>query len=133
MHPFNDTIEYNVSLNLPSGWSYSGTQTVTATAPGNYTLKFNLTSSNTPNNYSIIANVNYTYPANNKGLSDNKTVEMNNNIPILEIVRETPKVVGKDKVFDSILTIHNKGCAATSGATVVKEKLSTGWVPANPS
>ena len=43
-HPFNDSIEYNVSLSLPSGWGYSGSQLVTGSLPGNYTLRFNLTS-----------------------------------------------------------------------------------------
>ncbi|MFB6217530.1 MAG: hypothetical protein ABEJ72_11305, partial [Candidatus Aenigmatarchaeota archaeon] len=52
-------------------------------------------------------------------------------MPILEIVRETPETVAKDKVFDSRLTVHNRGCAPVSSATV-NEKISTGWVPANP-
>ena len=62
-----------------------------------------------------------------------KQIEMSDAMPILEVVRETPKIVGSNKVFDSILSIHNKGCAATSGTTTVKEVLSIGWTPANPS
>ena len=34
-------------------------------------------------------------------------------------------------VFESALVVRNKGCAATSGTTVVEEQ--TGWVPANPA
>ncbi|RKY30030.1 MAG: hypothetical protein DRP74_07785, partial [Candidatus Omnitrophota bacterium] len=133
VHPFNESVQYNVSLTLPTGWNYSGSQVVTTSGSANYTLKFNITASNSPDNVTIIANINYTFPSSTKSITRSFNIEMNNNIPILEVVRETPKVIGSNKVFDSALVIHNKGCAATTGTTVVKELLSTGWVPANPS
>ena len=44
-NPFNDKIEYNVTLEEPSGWSYSPSyQLINTTSSGNYTLFFNITS-----------------------------------------------------------------------------------------
>ncbi|MBN4049279.1 hypothetical protein JYT91_01550, partial [archaeon AH-315-M20] len=38
----------------------------------------------------------------------------------------------RDTVFESQISVDNKGCAATAVNTIVKETLSTGWTPANP-
>ncbi|MBU4352969.1 MAG: hypothetical protein KJ939_07880, partial [Nanoarchaeota archaeon] len=132
-HPFNDTIKYNVTLQMPAGWTYSGMQKVNITNLGNYTLRFNITSDQTPINATIKAFVNYSYPyvAKNRNQTDN--VEMSNAIPIIEVIRETPKVMGNNKVFDSIISLHNKGCAATTGTTIITEDVLEGWTPANPS
>ncbi|UCD07246.1 MAG: hypothetical protein JSW41_05485, partial [Candidatus Aenigmatarchaeota archaeon] len=35
--------------------------------------------------------------------------------------------------LDSALVIHNKGCAATTGTTTLKETISSGWTPGSPS
>src|SRR3989339_711158 len=131
-HPFNEKINYDVTLNLPSGWSYSGGQTINAILPGNYTVLFNVTSGQNNEQTSVNASIDYSYPvAKNKLIS--QSVENGDNIPILEVVREMPKVVGRNTVFDAQLSVHNKGCASTSGTTTVSESLSTGWTPANPS
>jgi len=134
-HPFNDPIEYNISLNLPPGWTYSGYQLLNATQPQNYTTTFNITSDNNiTRNISVNPIINFTYPNNlNKTRLINKTIQQNNNTPILEITRETPKVTATDGVFESALTIHNKGCGATTQNTIIQEQLSTGWTPANPN
>jgi hypothetical protein len=133
-HPFNDFIQYNVTLEVPSGWSFSPSyQLVNVSSAGNYTISFNLTSSNAASEIAIVnASVTYNYPGIQKSKKASFTIQESNSIAILEVIRETPKLVGSDKVFDSRLTIHNKGCAATSGATIVKEIVSTGWTPANP-
>ncbi|MFH1290654.1 MAG: hypothetical protein ABIH92_04570, partial [Nanoarchaeota archaeon] len=52
---------------------------------------------------------------------------------IIEIIRESPNIIGTDTVLDGQLSVHNKGCAATRTDTIVKEILSTGWTPANPT
>ncbi|MFH1711273.1 MAG: hypothetical protein ABH840_03105, partial [Nanoarchaeota archaeon] len=133
VHLFNDSVDYNASLELPDEWSYSGSQIISATTPGNYTVKFNITSGQTEGTLSMNATINYTIAGINKILKTSKNIENNNSIPIIEIVRETPKIIGRDTVFDAQLSVHNKGCAATTGTTIVKEIVSTGWTPANPS
>ena len=235
-HPFNDSIEYNVSLSLPSGWGYSGSQLVTGSLPGNYTLRFNLTSYQTPENATINATIRYVFPlgispqtiSNKTELSLNssagitqaahnlirkyyargvyanltlfyfnttsartainvtlngnllgtmpaanlstsyiftnvsvpwlnmitinityqgdftniteslliygaenqknasKQIEMSNSMPILEVVRETPKTVGNSREFYSRLSVHNKGCASATSVSFV-EQISSGW------
>ncbi|MBU2637632.1 MAG: hypothetical protein KJ955_01535, partial [Nanoarchaeota archaeon] len=126
VHPFNDSIEYNVSLSLPSGWSYSGSQLVTASSRRNYTVSFNLTSGSTPVNASIDAFINYTYPATAKGVNLSRQIEMSDSIPILEITRETPSTVGNSKEFYSRLVVHNKGCASATSVSFV-EQVTSGW------
>jgi len=133
IHPFNDTIEYNVSLEIPNGWAYSGSQTFNASTQTNYTLTFNVTTDATSVLGRINATLIYSYPGVSKTKRLGKSIENNQSIPILEVVRETPKIIGGDIVFDSRLSVHNRGCGATSGSTVVKEFVSTGWTPANPS
>src|SRR3989339_309233 len=131
-HPFNEEVNYDVTLNLPSGWGYSGGQTINANIPGNYTLLFNVTSRQNNEQTSVNASIDYSYPvAKNKLII--QSIENGDNIPILEVVREMPKVIGRNTVFDAQLSVHNKGCASTSGTTAVVESLSTGWTPANPS
>ncbi|MBU4457032.1 MAG: hypothetical protein KKA65_06035 [Nanoarchaeota archaeon] len=125
-HPFNDTISYNVSLNVPSGWSSLGMQKINATTPGNYTLAFNITSDQTPINATIYAFVNYTYPNINKIKNHSSEIETSNTIPILEVIRETPTVVDNNKEFYSRLVVHNKGCGEASSVSFV-EQISTGW------
>jgi hypothetical protein len=133
-HPFNDFIQYNISLEVPQGWSYSPSFIlVNASFPGNYTASFNLTSSNSESEIAIVnASVSYNYPGIQKSKKASFTIQESNSIAILEIIRETPKVIGNNRVFDSRLVVHNKGCAATSGTTIVKEIVSSGWTPANP-
>ncbi|MDI6737663.1 MAG: hypothetical protein QME12_04045, partial [Nanoarchaeota archaeon] len=126
VHPFNDSIQYNVSLSLPSGWSYSGSQLVTGSLPGNYTVKFNLTSGQTSNNFTIDAFVNYTYPALSNSKNTTAQIEMSDAMPILEVTRETPMVVGNGKEFYSRLAVHNKGCASATSVSFV-EQAPSGW------
>ncbi|MBI4010468.1 MAG: hypothetical protein HY361_04775, partial [Candidatus Aenigmarchaeota archaeon] len=123
---------YNISLTLPSGWSYSGTQYINANGSGNYSVLFNVTSGQTSANETVNATVKFVYPGLSKVRNETKQVE-NGGIAILDVVRETPKLIGKDTVGDAQLTIHNKGCRTSSSGAVVKEILSTGWTPANPS
>ncbi|MCK5063308.1 MAG: hypothetical protein KAR23_05240, partial [Candidatus Aenigmarchaeota archaeon] len=132
---FTDAIQYNVSLEIPAGWSSSPAyQLVNTTAPGNYTLSFNLTSSSSAAEIVYVnATVAYTYPVSEKTRNSTSMINESNSISILEITRETPSNIGTDTVFDSQLTIYNKGCAASSGSTIIKETISTGWTPANPS
>src|SRR3989304_4325820 len=116
---------------MPAGWSYTGTQTRNISSIGNSTFSFNITSSSSAaENVTINATVNYTYYANKERLSQ-QTVQESNSIPILHITRETPTFASGNRVFESQLTVHNKGCASV-GSAVVKETLSTGWTPANP-
>jgi hypothetical protein len=131
-NPYNDSISYNISLELPANWIYSGSQIINATSQENYTVGFNITSSSNNEQAQINVSLNYTYPGINKVRKISKTVENNHSIPILEIVRETPKIIGPNTVFDAQISVHNKGCAATTTETIVKEVLSTGWNPANP-
>jgi hypothetical protein len=134
--PFTDSIQYNVSLQNATGWTYSPSyQLINATSAGNYTVTFNLSSSSAASEIVIInATVNYTYPNNlQKALQSSYTIQEGNNLPILEIIRETPQLVGTNAVFNSQLTVYNKGCAATSGTTAVQELVMSGWTPANPS
>ncbi|MBI4009878.1 MAG: hypothetical protein HY361_01625, partial [Candidatus Aenigmarchaeota archaeon] len=131
-HPFTDFVVYNVSLNVPSGWSFTpSSQVINASSYGNYTLTFNITSGQASANLSVNATINYTYPSMQKQRIANYSIE-NGMIPIIDIVRETPKLMGRDTVFDSQLSVHNKGCA-TSESVTIKEVLSSGWTPANPS
>ncbi|MCK9371409.1 hypothetical protein M0R04_15955, partial [Candidatus Dojkabacteria bacterium] len=132
-HPFNDSISYNISLEVPSGWTYSGSRILNVTNQGNYTVGFNITSGQTNLTAYINATLNYSYFGVNKLKRNNKSIENNQSVPILEIIRETPKIIGKDVVFDAQLSVHNKGCAPTSTDTIVKEIISSGWTPANPS
>jgi hypothetical protein len=131
-HPFTDEVSYNVTLQMPTGWSYEPSyQIVNGIEPGDITATFNLTAG--VGTYDINATVSYTYPNYlDKSKTASFTVEANSSIPILEVIRETPKLISKDRVFESALVVHNKGCAATSENTTVKEKLSAGWTPANP-
>ncbi|MEM5878331.1 MAG: hypothetical protein QXF12_05625, partial [Candidatus Aenigmatarchaeota archaeon] len=63
-HPFNDFVQYNISLQLPSGWSYQPSYVlVNATSKGNYTANFSITSSNAAFENTIInATLKYNYP-----------------------------------------------------------------------
>src|SRR3989344_2981055 len=132
-NPFPDKINYNISLEVPSGWSYSGSQSSNISAIGNSTFLFNITAgTSAAQNITVNATVKYSYPGIEKERKDNETIEENNAMPILSVVRETPSIIGNNRVFESQLTIYNKGCAASSGSTVT-ESLSTGWTPANPS
>jgi hypothetical protein len=105
-HPFADAVEYNVSLQVPAEWSYSPSYIlINASQPGSYKAKFNLTAqAGATQNYIINASVAYTYPGISKIKQANYTIQAGNAIPILEIIRETPKIVGKGIVFDSQLS-----------------------------
>ena len=79
-HPFTDAVVYNVSLQVPGGWSYSPTsQLVNATAIGNYSLMFNITSSAATSTSTINASINYSYPS---GLSRQRTANSHNRIQL---------------------------------------------------
>jgi len=82
-------------------------------------------------NVTINATINYTYPGVYRELKDNQSINESNSIPIIEVTRETPRTIGNNRVFESQLTVHNRGCGITT-STTVKEILSTGWTPANP-
>ncbi len=132
-HPFTDEIEYNVSLELPGGWAYSGSQLINISTRGNQTLTFNITSSESGEGTAIInATTNYTYPGINKLKKTNYSIEEGSAIPILEVVRETPMVVGTDTEFISKLAIYNKGCADADTISLT-EKIGSGWIAYTPS
>jgi hypothetical protein len=56
-----------------------------------------------------------------------ENVENNDSISILEIVRETPGTVARNKEFNSRLALYNKGCAATSSISLT-EVVGAGWI-----
>ncbi|MCK4335209.1 MAG: hypothetical protein KAW40_00625, partial [Candidatus Aenigmarchaeota archaeon] len=131
-HPFYDPVLYNVSVEVASGWNVSSSQTIEISQPGTGTLEFEINSSNSNENALINVTVNYTYPSSEKSVTGNYTIENGNETSILEIIRETPQTIADNKVFESALVIHNKGCGPTSGTITLKEFVSTGWTPANP-
>ncbi|GIU68388.1 MAG: hypothetical protein KatS3mg001_238 [Candidatus Pacearchaeota archaeon] len=132
-HPFTDTIQYNISLEMPSGWSYSGAQTVNISTIGNHSFIFNITSSNAAaENATINATINYSYPGINKLKKTSFNIEEGNNIPILEIIRESPRVVSSNTEFVSRLIVYNKGCALANSISLT-EKVSSGWTAYTPS
>jgi hypothetical protein len=133
-NPFSDTVTYNVTPDVPGTWSVSPTENVTSiSSPGNVTIRFNVTSSSSASE-TVIINItaNYTYPVSNRSSAGNRTIENANNIPILEVTRETPSRVAKSKVFESALVAHNKGCGPTQGTTTLIESIQSGWFPTNP-
>jgi len=134
VHPFTDTIEYNVSLILSQGWNYSGHQIITATSIGIYSTDFNITASTSDTaNVTINASVNFTYPSNiSKEIQAVVSLEEGQAFPILEVIRETPKSVANRTEFVSRIIVHNKGCADATSITV-KEVISTGWTAFAPS
>jgi len=125
-HVFNDSIDYNVSLEVPTDWSYSGAQIINATSQGNYTVTFNLTSGTSALQGTVNATINYTYPGINKIKKSPKTIENNLSIPILEIIRETPKEASNYTELISNLIVYNKGCGTASSISFT-ETTSTGW------
>ncbi|MEX0932740.1 MAG: hypothetical protein WDZ77_01425 [Candidatus Pacearchaeota archaeon] len=130
-HPFTDEIEYNVSLEFPSGWSYSGSQLKNISTIGNTTLTFNITSGTSEANQTINASVEYTYPSS-KTKQSQQDIEEGASIPILEVVRETPQNVANSTEFVSRLAVYNKGCALAEDITL-KEKVTSGWTAYTPS
>ena len=130
-HPFVDTITYNVTLEVPSGWAFSPNNvTITANSSGYYNATFILnSSSSTGENVLINVTANYTYPGNTSKLKrENISIEENNSIPILEVIRETPENIAADTPFTSRLIIYNKGCAEASSISFI-DNVSAGWVP----
>ncbi|MCG2724293.1 hypothetical protein L6303_06120, partial [archaeon] len=134
VHPFTDNITYNITLLAPAGWTYvPASQLIEATNPANYTATFNITaSSSAAENITVNATANYTYPGIQKSKNSTYAIQESNSFAILEVVRETPITIGKDSVFDSRLSVHNKGCAASASGATIKESSSTGWTAANP-
>ncbi|MCG2719178.1 MAG: hypothetical protein L6266_00360, partial [Nanoarchaeota archaeon] len=134
IHPFNDKISYNLSLELPTDWSSEpASKIINLTSLENYTFSFNITSSQNDENITINATIDYTYlVAPNNKTTQPILIESGTAVPIIEVVREAPIIVGYNKVFDLQLSVHNKGCAATTGITKITEILSEGWTPANP-
>ncbi|MCH8003655.1 MAG: hypothetical protein IH934_03400 [Nanoarchaeota archaeon] len=133
VHPFTDPIAYNVSLQLPGDWNYSGSQLINAKSARNYLTTFNITSGPAgAENATINATLNFTYPNNiSKQIQVEIPIEQGGAIPILEVIRETPKLVANRTDFVSRLIVHNKGCAdATSIAFT--EVISTDWTAFAP-
>ncbi|MBI4010585.1 MAG: hypothetical protein HY361_05415, partial [Candidatus Aenigmarchaeota archaeon] len=130
IHPFTDSVVYNVSLQVPSGWSFNpGSILVTGNESRSYTAMFNITSGTSAGqNITINATVNYTYPGISKLVKSNYSIEENNAIPIMEVIRETPTEVGYDTSFKSRLIIRNKGCAAATSISLT-DNLAAGWPP----
>ncbi|RLC78639.1 MAG: hypothetical protein DRI61_09550, partial [Chloroflexi bacterium] len=129
---FLDTVEYNVTLEVPSGWSFTNQYEAFNLTPGeSRKVQFNVTSSSSTENVTLNVSINYTLP--HKQASQKVAAPFVNDYqPILEILRETPKIISPTKVFESALVIHNKGCAPASGAHI-SEQVKPGWTPANPS
>jgi hypothetical protein len=72
--------------------------------PGNYIVSFNLTSSNSASEIAIVnASVTYNYPGIQKSKKSSFTIQESNSIAILEVIRETPKVIGNNRVFEFLL------------------------------
>ncbi|UCC91586.1 MAG: hypothetical protein JSV39_04745 [Candidatus Aenigmatarchaeota archaeon] len=134
-HPFTDEIEYNITFEKPSGWTVSPAyMLVNISSAGNQTLNFNVTTDNTDGNFTVNVTLNYTYPSNiEKSKTSNFSIENDDDIAIFEVIRETPRWVDKNRVFESSLVIHNKGCGKPMDDVVLKEIVPTGWFPANPS
>jgi hypothetical protein len=136
-HPFTDTIQYNVSLEMPSGWSYSGYQLINISTIGNTSLAFNFTSSNAASeNITINATINYVYPSASKERKANHSIEEGNNLPMLEVIRETPSLVSSSTEFVSNIILHNKGCAdVLNSQTPITfiEQVPAGWVAFAPT
>ncbi|RLG03355.1 MAG: hypothetical protein DRN61_04950, partial [Thaumarchaeota archaeon] len=127
--------DINISLEVPSGWSYE---------PSYYyfhdhrekeiSVEFNLNTSSSIENVSINVSIFTSYPDLELNFTQVKQINVSNAIqPVIEIIRETPTYVAPDKVFESALIIHNKGCAATNELLTLKENISSGWTPANPT
>jgi hypothetical protein len=132
-HPFTDTIEYNVSLEMPAGWSYSGAQQQNISTIGNTTFTFNITSSTSAaENVTINATAAYTYPSVSKEKQTDYDIEESNSIPVLEVIRESPGFVANRTEFVSRLTVYNKGCAPAEDITLTEE-ITSGWTAYTPS
>ena len=82
-HPYNNSINYNVSLTVPTGWTYTGPQFINATSPGNYSVFFNLTSNQTISTASITTTANYTLAGTSREKNNIETIENNQSIPHL--------------------------------------------------
>ncbi|MCK4335569.1 MAG: hypothetical protein KAW40_02475, partial [Candidatus Aenigmarchaeota archaeon] len=134
-HPFTDEIEYNMTFEKPSGWTVSPAyRLVNISSAGNQTFNFNLTTDNTNGNFTLNVTLNYTYPSSiDKSKTSNFSIENDDDIAIFEVIRETPRSVDKNRVFESSLVIHNKGCGKPKDDVVLKEIVPTGWFPANPA
>ena len=76
-HPFNDSVTYNISLQMPGSWTYTNSQLLTTTEQGNYTIRFNVTADQTPINTTIYAFINYSYPSSSYTKQKNSSVQIN--------------------------------------------------------
>ncbi|MFH1409530.1 MAG: hypothetical protein ABIH34_06475, partial [Nanoarchaeota archaeon] len=134
-HPFLDSITYNVTPIIPPGWTATPTSILVNLSGQSWgDAIFNLSSGQTVENISLNISINYSYPNGiKKVLFTNMTIENSNDIAIFEVTRETPYTPTKSRVMESRFAVRNVGCAATSDTTYVKEKLSAGWIPANPN
>ncbi|MFH7880930.1 MAG: hypothetical protein QXI09_02895, partial [Candidatus Aenigmatarchaeota archaeon] len=131
--PLEDKIEYNVSLRVPNGWSYSPSFVqIYSKGKGYYEVEFNLTAfSDYEEEYSVFVVLNYSY-AKGRNLEKEIKIRVSPNIPILEVIREIPSIVSSSIVFKPRIVVHNKGCGIANNVTLV-EKISAGWIGANPS
>ncbi|MEM5855618.1 MAG: Ig-like domain-containing protein, partial [Candidatus Aenigmatarchaeota archaeon] len=131
--PLEDLISYNISLEVPPGWSYSPSSIqIEPKGKGYYEVEFNLTAfSDSEQDYKINVSVEYNY-SNGKRITKDLNIKVSPNIPILEVVREIPSLVSSSIVFKPRITIHNKGCGVAINTTL-KEFISAGWIGANPS
>ncbi|MBN2331146.1 MAG: hypothetical protein JXC85_05005, partial [Candidatus Aenigmarchaeota archaeon] len=133
--PFNESIQYNVTLEMPAGWSYAPSFIVIdATEARTYTATFNVTSSSSAGEtVQINASANYTYPDGlTKSRQSGYTIEEGESIPVLDVVRETPTLVANSTELISRLIIYNKGCAYADSIKLV-EKVSSGWIAYGPN
>ncbi|RLG86476.1 MAG: hypothetical protein DRO18_04350, partial [Thermoprotei archaeon] len=130
-----DVADINISVNVPSGWSVSPPYYYFHRArEKELHVKFNITSPSTSENATVNVTIFTSYEDTELNFTTRKSFVVKNGIqPVIEIKRETPAWVAPDKVFESALIIHNKGCAPTTEPITLKEKISSGWTPANPT
>ena len=88
-HPFEDKISYNVSFQLPVNWNTQpASKIINLTTAGNYTYKFNLTSSQANENATINASISYSYLSFSRSKNSSWVTESGTAMPIIEIVRK---------------------------------------------
>ncbi|MFH1801758.1 MAG: hypothetical protein ABH804_02925 [archaeon] len=78
------------------------------------------------------ATIKYDYAGGEKERKAEWEIEEGSAIPILEVVRETPTVIGTSTEFVSKLAVYNKGCADASTISLT-EKVGSGWIAYTPS
>ncbi|HLD43310.1 MAG TPA: hypothetical protein VJB08_04990, partial [Candidatus Nanoarchaeia archaeon] len=126
-HPFTDKISYNISLGVPTNWSFTPAfRVINRSTAGNFTVQFNVTSSQGTEVAGINATANYTFLGSGRNKSNLVGIETSQSIPILEVFREVPTEAGNNLQFNSRLLVRNKGCALAEDISFV-EKVASGW------